>query len=246
MTLARDRKTEVETTLTFKTMEGMPLPARVFDTFFDSSAWLGSAARVQGGLVLKQTGTADWQAEFSGELVDVDLKTLFERRFPRHRMTGLAHVAIKQARWANRPGQGFGWQGAEGEFTTGQGTIGVDLLKALAMEMRFRTSNKLTFRNPDLAFTNLGFTFNLRSDGDIELGGGFRSQFAPDDILVANERALVKAPDGRANVRGLIKTLFPATPDMMAPVTADSQLISRFLPLPQETAVRGNQRIGAN
>jgi hypothetical protein len=242
LTLARDRKAEaVETILTLKTMEGLPLPARVFDAFIDSEAWLGHAAKVQGALTLRQAGSADWQAEFAGDLIDVDLKTLFERRFPRHRMTGLAHVAIKQARWANRPGQGFGWVGAEGELSTGAGTIGLDLLQSLGREMRFRMSSKLNQRHPDVAFSSVGFTFDLTSEGDIQLAGGFRSQFAPDDVLVANDRPLVKAPDGRANVRGLLKTLFPATADTLAPVTADSQLISRFLPLPPDVASRAAQ-----
>ncbi len=247
LSLARDRKAEaVETIVILKTMEGLPLPARVFDAFFESDAWLGSSARVQGALTLTQSGSSDWQAEFSGDLIDVDLKTLFERRFPRHRMTGLAHVAIKQARWANRAGQGFGWVGAEGELSTGAGTIGVDLLHSLGREMRFRMSSKLNVRHPDVSFSSVGFTFDLTSDGDIQVGGGFRSQFAPDDILVDNERAMVKAPDGRANVRGLLKSLFPASADNLAPVTTDSQRVSRFLPLPPDVASRAPQAQRAN
>ena len=141
LTLTRDRKAEaVETVVAFKTMEGLPLPARVLDAFFDSGDWLGRSARVQGALTLRQVGSADWQAEFGGDLIDVDLKTLFERRFPRHRMSGLAHVAIKGARWSNRPGQGFGWANVEGELTVGQGSIGLDLLQALDAEMKFRTA----------------------------------------------------------------------------------------------------------
>ncbi len=245
--LARDRKGEgIETTVTLKTMESMPLPARVFDAFFDSDAWLGAKARVLGALTLKQVGQGDWQAEFGGELIDVDLKTLFDKRFPRHRMTGLAHLAIKDARWANRPGQGFGWVSAEGEFSTGAGTIGTELLQALSQEMRFKPSFKLTTKYPELAFSSLGFSFNLGPNGDIQLGGGFRSQFAPDDILVLNDRPLMKAPGGTANVRGLLKTLFPASAEAMAPVTADSQLISRYLPLPPDIANRPGQRLGGN
>ncbi len=49
LALTRDRKAEaVETVVAFKTMEGVPLPARVLDAFFDSAAWLGGSARVQG------------------------------------------------------------------------------------------------------------------------------------------------------------------------------------------------------
>src|SRR5205823_11607061 len=47
LTLVRDRKTEpVRTTLAMKTMEGLPLPARVLDVFFDTAEWLGPGAKV--------------------------------------------------------------------------------------------------------------------------------------------------------------------------------------------------------
>ncbi len=244
--LTRDRKAEaVETTVALRTMEGVPLPARVLDAFFDSAEWLGPSARVQGALTLKQSGSADWRAEFAGDLFDVDLRTLFERRFPRHRMTGLAHVAIKNARWTDRRGQGFGWAGAEGELTAGAGSIGFDLLASLVAEMKFAAARKID-RQPDVPFHALGFTFALTPDGEIALGGGFRNQFAPDDILVSHDRPLFKAPAGRANVRGLLKSLYPATPDTLAPMTADSQLLSRFLPLPPGIAARDASRLRGN
>ena len=247
LTLTRDRKAEaVETVVAFKTMEGLPLPARVLDAFFDSADWLGPSARVQGALTLRQSGSADWQAEFNGDLVDVDLKTLFERRFPRHRMAGLAHLAIKSARWSNRPGQGFGWANADGEIAVGQGAIGVDLLRSLATEMQFRPARMINVRQPDVPFGALGFTFALTPDGEIALGGGFRNQFAPDDILVADDRPLFKAPKGAANVRGLLKTLYPTAAENLAPATAEAQLLSRFLPLPPSVAARGPSALGGN
>jgi hypothetical protein len=247
LTLTRDRKAEaVETVVAFKTMEGLPLPARVLDAFFDSADWLGRSARVQGALTLRQVGSGDWQAEFAGELIDVDLKTLFERRFPRHRMSGLAHVALKSARWANRPGQGFGWANVEGELTVGQGSIGLELLRSLATEMKFRAARTIAPRHPDVPFGALGFTFALTPDGEIALGGGFRNQFAPDDILVTNDRPLFKAPAGAANVRGLLKTLYPTAVENLAPATAEAQLLSRYLPLPPSVAARGPAQIGGN
>src|SRR5947209_8753115 len=49
LTLTRDRKTEpVRTTVVMRTMEGLPLPARVLEPFFDAADWLGPAARVDG------------------------------------------------------------------------------------------------------------------------------------------------------------------------------------------------------
>ena len=85
LTLVRDRKAEpVRTTLAFKTMEGLPLPARVLDVFFDTADWLGPDARVEGALTLRQTGAKDWEADFQGDLLDVDLGVLVGRRFPGH------------------------------------------------------------------------------------------------------------------------------------------------------------------
>ena len=46
LSLSRDRRSEpVLTTVALKTMEGLPLPARVLDVFFPSAYWLGTAAR---------------------------------------------------------------------------------------------------------------------------------------------------------------------------------------------------------
>ena len=95
LTLTRDRQGEaVRTVLAFKTMEGLPLPASVLDPFFDTADWLGRGAKLEGTLTLSQTGLADWEAEFSGTLLDVDLASLVCGRFPEHRLTGLAHVRI--------------------------------------------------------------------------------------------------------------------------------------------------------
>ena len=78
----------------------------------------------------------------------MDLKTLVGQRFPSHRLDARARVAVKSARWADRPGQGYGWVNAAGELTTGQGTIALGLLDALAAEMKFRLSPKLSRVSP--------------------------------------------------------------------------------------------------
>ena len=98
-------------------------------------------AKVTGTLSLRQAGSTEWKADFQGELLDVDLGPLVGRRFPRHRLTGRARVAFEKARWGERPGgQGPGWVEVKGELMAGQGSIGVDLLEALAREMKFRPS----------------------------------------------------------------------------------------------------------
>lgn len=242
LSLTRDRKTEpVRTTLAIKTMDGLPLPCQVLDVFFDSTDWLGRAARVEGALTLRQTGAKDWEADFQGDLHDIDMNTLVGRRFPSHRLSGLAHVAIKSARWGDRPGQGMGWVEASGELTTGQGTMGTDLLNALATEMSFRLPEKAARPGPgsgpktDIDFHAMGLSFEIRPDGEIRLGGALGNEFAPDTVLARQTSALAYAPRGSANVRGLIKTLVPtnASDPVMVPLTKESRVLLCFPAPPQ-------------
>src|SRR5262249_35016469 len=107
LSLVRDRKSApVRTTLALRTMEGLPLPARVLDVFFNSADWLGPDARIDGALTLRQTGNQEWEADFQGNLLDVEMSVLVGRRFAGQRLSALARVALKKARWGNRPGQG--------------------------------------------------------------------------------------------------------------------------------------------
>jgi hypothetical protein len=234
LVLGRDRKAgPVRTTVAIKSMDGLPLPAHVLDVFFDSADWLGPAARVDGAITLRQTGAKDWEADFQGDLIDVDLGALVVRRFPSHRLSGLARIAIKSARWGDRPGQGAGWIDASGEITCGQGALGLGLLRALASEMHFRPSPKVARLGPDaseLEFESLGLSFAMTSDGEIRLGGALGSDFAPDAVLATQTSPLAYAPRGAANVRGLIKTLIPTnvTDPVMVPLTAESRVLLCF------------------
>ena len=111
LTLVRDRKAEpVRTTLAMKTMEGLPLPARVLDVFFDTADWLGPAAKVEGRLTLRQTGAKDWEADFQGDLLDVDLAMLVGRRFPGQRLErpGARGDQVGALGRPARPGVGLG------------------------------------------------------------------------------------------------------------------------------------------
>jgi hypothetical protein len=250
LTLTRDRKAEpVRTSLVLQTMEGLPLPAGVLDIFVDSAAWLGAEAKVQAKLTLRQAEGNDWEADFSGELLDMDLAALVGRRFPSHRLNGLARVAVDSARWANRPGQGFGWVEARGELTAGQGSIGLGLLRALASEMSFRLpraiAEGLDGHQADVEFTSLGFSFALTRDGEIRVGGALGNDFAPDVVMAGASNPLAYAPEGVASVRGLIKTLFPvgaADPGVLVPLTAESRVLLS-LPMPPELA---SKAVGAN
>src|SRR5205807_1748653 len=106
--------------------------------------WLGPDAGVSGALTLTKAGEADWEAEFRGDLLGVDLATLVSRRFPDHRLAGTATVRVRSARWANRgEGKGAGWVQAEGALAVGPGSINVELLRGLGREMHFRLDPRL-------------------------------------------------------------------------------------------------------
>jgi hypothetical protein len=241
LTLARDRRAETPvTTLAFRTVEGLPLPARVLSPFFPTEEWLGAAATVEGLLELRRAGSRDWEAAFSGSLHDIELAGLVGRRFPRHRLAGRARLLITTARWGPRPGQGPGWIEARGELLSGRGAIGVPLLEAMAREMRFRLSPRLSHRDPrrtEVDFDALGLAFEMRADGEIRLAGALGAEAPHDAVLAGATGPIASAPQGSASVHGLIKTLFPvadASPGVMVPLTTESSVLLA-LPVPPGT-----------
>jgi hypothetical protein len=227
----------------FRTVEGPPLPARVLDAFFDSSSWLGDAARVDGRVTLRQRDGKDWDAEFQGHLVDIDLETMIGRRFPHHRLVGLARLAVKSARWTELSSQGRGWAEAEGELTAGQGSIGVDLLQAMSRQLKFRISPRLSRLDPNhrvIDFHKLGLAFAIRPDGEIALNGALGSEFSPDTVLAGLSSPIIFAPQGTASVPGLIKTLFPVDSErssVLVPLTSRSKVLL-YLPVPHGLEAR--------
>ncbi len=252
LNFTRDRRTEqIETTLVMKTLEGMPLPARMLDVFFDAADWLGSDANFDGTVTLHQQGTQPWEVDFAGELLDVNLARVTGRRFPRHRLAGRARVVIKHAHWGRRPTQGSGWVDVEGELLATQGSIGLDLIDALAREMKFRRSPRVTAldgRKTEVDFRALGFSFALRSSGEIQIDGALGAEFAPEAVLVGGTTTLLSAPLGTANVHGLIKTLFPvsqADAGYLVPHTAESQVLLS-LPVPQSLEAAAKHTLDAN
>jgi hypothetical protein len=240
LTLTRDRRTEPPSTaLVLKTVEGLPLSARVLNPFFDAGDWLGANATVEGTLQLRQAGSKDWEAAFSGSLHDIELARLIGQRFPRHRLTGRARLSVTSARWGQRPAQGPGWIEAKGELLAGQGSIGVSLLRSLAREMQFRLSPRLThldLRKTELEFRALGLAFDLRPDGEIHLAGALGAESPPEAVLAGAISPLASAPQGTVSVHGLIKTLFPiadASPGVLVPLTPESSVLLA-LPVPPE------------
>jgi hypothetical protein len=251
-TLTRDRRADPpQTSLIFRTVEGVPLPARILDCFFDSRDWLGDDGKVEGTLSLRKTGTHDWEADFQGELHDVNLSNLVGKRFPRHLLRGRAHVALRNARWAVRPNQGMGWVSVKGELSAGPGMIGVELLGALAREMKFRRSPRLASLDPrktEVEFRALGLSFSIEPSGEIQISGALGAEFAPDVVLAGATTSLLSAPLGAASVHGLINALFPSSPensDVLVPLTAQSQILLS-LPVPGEVEAKTRRTVDGN
>ncbi len=252
MTLSRDRQADpVRTNLVLKTLEGLPLPARVLNVFFEATEWMGEGAKLNGVLTLRQSGSREWEGDFTGDLLDVDLATLVSRRFPSHRLAGPARVAVESARWGDRPGQGPGWIEAKGKLSAGQGVVGVDLLTSLAREMKFRLAPRMTRLDPrknEIEFGSLGLAFDMQSNGEIQLGGSLGNEFPPDAVLTGGANALAYAPQGASSVHGLIKTLFPvadAQSGTLVPLTAESRVLL-CLPVAPEIASKPMRTLDAN
>ena len=214
LTLRRDRAARpVRTTLAFETKEGLPLPARVLDPFFAAADWLGPEARVSGALTLTRSGEAEWEAEFRGDLLGVDLATLVAARFPDHHLAGTAAVQVRSARWANRgDGKGAGWVEAEGALAVGPGTIGAGLLRAIGKEMQFRLDPRLAAAgDADIAFQDLGLGFAMAGDGQLRLTGDLGTDYPAGAVIGAGagRTPLAAAPAGATSVRGLWNALYP-------------------------------------
>ena len=180
---------------------------------------------------------------------DVDLTALVSSRFPSHRLAGSARVAVEAARWGDRPGQGPGWIEAKGRLTAGPGSVGVELLSALAREMKFRPSSRhgrIDPRKTEVEFGGLGLAFDMRPDGEIHLSGGLGNEHPPDAVLAAGINPLIHAPEGASSVHGLIKALVPADskPGVLVPLTSESRVLLCLPAAPG--AARPSRTMGAN
>ena len=251
LSLTRDRKSSpVRTTIALKTMEGPPLPGKVLDPLFDAVGWLGEDAKVEGTLTLRQDGAKDWEADFQGNLLDIDLGEVVAKRCPYHQIHGTARLGVTSAHWAERPGQGYGWVSVKGELNSGPGSIGFGLLNALNRERMFRSAPKVTrivsSGSTNIDYRALAFAFTMTSDGEIQLRGGLGNEFADDVVMVSNNAPLAFAPEGAANVRGLIKSLVPVAAvdeGLLVPLTEKSKLLMA-LPVPRDIAA--DKPVGGN
>jgi len=240
--LTRKRLGEkAETHVTLATVEGPALPATVLEPLVDTPGWLGDVARVQGQLTLTQVDSQPWQARFAGTLDQVDFSRLINNRFGSHRLAAQGQIQIRQAAWGDRPGQGPGWREIDGDLTMGPGSVSHSLFLAMGQQMQFRLAEYLHKSNQargDVAFGSLGLQFHLTDDGRIAFGGACGPDFAPDVVAVSNQAKpvpIMAAPASAANVRGLMKTLFPvnlAQAELLVPATRESQALQRYLPMP--------------
>lgn len=246
--LVRRRQGEqAETRIQIATMEGPAVPANVLEPVFDAQGWFGEKAKVQGSLELTRVENQPWEARFSGTLNQVDLAAMVNGRFGLHRLSGIGQIDIRTALWADRPGQGPGWREIEGDLTAGPGKASHGLILSMGQQMRFRLANSLhksVEPGQEIEFGSMGLRFHLTDDGRIRFGGACGPDFAPDIVAVsaaARQAPIMAAPTQEANVRGLIKTLFPvnlAQTELLVPTTRESQAFQRYLPMPAADSER--------
>ena len=242
LVLERDRSgDEPRTLLSLRTVDGLPLPARVLEPFFSTEDWLGPDARVRGDLQLSRVGAGDWSATFSGELIDVALEALVGRRVPIHTLSGPARLVVDRAEWGPDPsGPGSEWRSVSGELTAGPGAISPGLLLALQDEMHFRLADADRYAvrlasadEPTLPFQGLGFRFEIRPDGVIQLDGALGDAYEPGAVLIESERfeTILRAPITPADLLGFRRTLGPTDPGDAILVPADpNQKFLDYLP----------------
>jgi hypothetical protein len=241
--LVRRRQGEqAETKIKIATTEGPAIPASTLDLVFDTSGWFGDKAKLLGTLEMTRVESGPWQARFSGTLNHVDLAAMVNGRFGLHRLSGIGQLHIRTASWSALPGQGSGWSEIEGDLTSGPGKATHGLLLGMWQEMKFRLASTLTSSDEfakEVEFGSLGMSFHLTDDGRIRFGGACGPDYAPDIVAVsasARPVPIMGAPKNQeANVRGLIKTLFPvnlAKTELLVPTTRESQSLQRYLPMP--------------
>ena len=220
-----------------RTADG-PIPARLLDPLCGASSWLGTNALAEGTMTFRRD-VADptaWDLEATGEVRGLDLSRLVSERFPGHDLRGEALLTVETARWGAFPNGGRGWRTVRGRLSAGPGTIGPDLLAALASAMHFRVvPSALDDPNDLLPFGALGLAFQIEEDGQIHLDGTLGGDRPPDAVLAPPEGdprpVLASAPEGAANVLGLWKAMVLAPDDVLVPATAEAQVF-RHLPLP--------------
>lgn len=231
--------------LTLQTMDG-PIPAHLLTPLFDADAWLGASATLLGTLRVERLSDEPLSAHFQGQVSHLDLSALVQNHFPDHRLSGRADLTLRSASWGRLPGSSAsGWQSASGHLSAGPGRIGVTFLQALDRQMRFpvETAVFAQAQAGEVPFQSLGLDFALLESGEITVEGALGADAPPGSILVPLDRLhpLAYAPEGTSNVRGLWKTLVPASDDLLVPATASSQVL-HHLPLPLGPSVSSSHR----
>src|SRR5262249_12839901 len=100
----------------------------------------------------------------------------------------------------------------------------------------------------EVSFHTLGLKFAIDREGEIHFDGALGNEYAPGAVIAGLNTPLLYAPQGTANVRGLIKTLIPVSatdPGVLVPLTPESRVLLS-LPVPPELASKAAQRIEGN
>jgi hypothetical protein len=117
--------------------------------------------------------------------------------------------------------------------------------------MKFRLgprAARAVVQGGEIAFGSLGLAFDVQPDGQIQLAGALGDAAPPGAVLTGGGDALAHAPQGAANVHGLIKTLFPvddAPPGSLVPLTSGSSVLLH-LPITPDIASKGARTLDAN
>ena len=253
--LTRDRRTEpFETSLTFKTVEGSPLPARMLNVFFDADDWLGAEAKVVGNAQL----AAGWIDRLESRLSRRDAR---RRPGPAGRPAvpsppadgkGSHRVREGCVGPATVAGKGRAGSRSRASSSAGQGSIGLDLFEALAREMKFRPSARRshtsTLARPEVEFRSLGLSFAMQSNGEIQITGALGSRVSPGRRSRGREHAAALRAAGHGQRAQPDQDAVPRPANnsgVMIPLTTESQVLLS-LPLPAGADLPGRPTLDAN
>lgn len=213
---------------------GESIPCRMLGFWLKGLATLGSKATFQGYVWATQSPDADWDADVTGQLRDVDLRRLTADRLP-HQLDGLGQLTIHVARV--RQGR---LQEASGMLVAGPGSISRSLIQAAVGRLQLTQGAVAKPPGELVSYEQLAVEFGLDASG-IQLQGRCTAT-APGAILVDQSGWLLAAPQTQPQpLVALLQTLDPsATPEV--PATHQTAWLIRHLPFPQTVSAGSDTR----
>jgi hypothetical protein len=181
---------------------GTPLPCPLLALAIPQAAMLGPTSRFAGSIASHQTA-GGWEGEISGQCLGIDLDRLVSDHCP-HRLTGLADVTIRRARF-----RGGRWEEATVLLTSGPGVIGRGLLEAAAAQLRLSGAWPQTPAGELLRYEQLSVAITLDARG-LWLRGLCQNA-EPGTILRAGQvRLLGEPPSQPQPISAIVWALLPA------------------------------------